>query len=245
MLHLIDSESLEDTQTQHRAIAISHRQSIKKQATVETAVFWSKCEYMSIFREQRVRDWKEKKDIQWHKHTFLLSVAVEFCDCVYRRNKLKLSAVSLLNSHSVITLSTETKQDDSFYWRGASCCCANKKKQHSITDHLLVCEVKDTLYTMCSFVQLDSVYVHKHRKFPRSLPLCAPTSLFFIHSLSITVFKDWMLCPCFYCQGNQGKLEDVDAVLEHFFSFYCLETHIQKNHILSLRSLVELGTNSI
>lgn len=55
---------------------------------------------------------EKKRGIQWHKHTFLLGVAVELCDCVHCRGKLKLSAVPLLNSHSVISLRTEREQHD-------------------------------------------------------------------------------------------------------------------------------------
>lgn len=66
---------------------------------------------MGTWTKYRVQEIKKK-----YKHTLLLTVAIELCDCVHRWDELKLGAVPLLNPDSVISLSAEAEQQDGLHF---------------------------------------------------------------------------------------------------------------------------------
>lgn len=119
------------------------------------------------------------------EHTFLLGVAVELGDCVHRGGELKLSAVPLLNSHSVISLSTV----EGTTWQHWFNRCRQQETQHFMFGHLSVGEGKrDAAALRVPDVLLFTLwYMHDFPAAPRCAIAPPHRS---IHSLAVAAFKD-------------------------------------------------------
>lgn len=92
-----------------------HRIKPQRRVTAWTQLRWSGLDWNETSLEcGRNAEWRDGEEGTRREHTFLLAVAVELCDRVHRRGKVKVSAVPRLKSHSVVSLSTKNKQHNRF-----------------------------------------------------------------------------------------------------------------------------------
>lgn len=89
-------------------------------------------------------------------------MAIELCDCVHRRGKLKLGVVPLLNPHSVICLSAGAEQQDGIFKKITF---LKSRRRHNIGYLVILLSVggqKETI-VLFVFVQLDCMETHTHK----------------------------------------------------------------------------------
>lgn len=215
MLRSTESESLEDTDTQtwhiftDKNTAMSHRPTLLRhnQYFKAECLSWSQWEFMSVWRENRERDWKEKrhKVAQTHLSPGCGSRTLWLCS-LQRQTQTERSPSSQL------ALGHQPEN-----WRGTW--------QHWFKKLVVLVTVQTEGNTtsdiwsssfFCS-TRLDG-YTQTHK--PQSNTAPCSSHLFASFTLSPLLLSRtlWMLCPLYCCRGNQGKHVAVDAVPEHFLS---------------------------